>query len=169
MKYFTKLEKIINFLVSKANILSHYFNHDKNFYKQSLLTISKMQTKAWAIALMVFCTAFTSFAQVFYKLGANKLGFNIISLITNLPLITGMFLYILGAVIMIVALKGGEVSVLYPIIATSYIWVSILSIYFFNENLNLFRWIGIFIIIVGIILISTGSKQKETIKYTEAI
>jgi len=128
-----------------------------------------MATKLWAITLMILCTAFTSMAQVFYKLGANKLQFNLISIITNLPLLTGMALYILGAIIMIAAFKGGEVSVLYPIIATSYIWVSLLSIYFFNETLNLFRWIGIFVIIIGIIFISIGSKQKETIKYTEAI
>lgn len=128
-----------------------------------------MPTKAWAIGLMILCTAFTSMAQVFYKLGADRLQFDLISLVTNLPLITGMALYILGAIIMIIAFKGGEVSVLYPIIATSYIWVSLLSAYFFNENLNLFRWIGIFVIILGIIFINLGSKEKEIIKYTEAI
>lgn len=128
-----------------------------------------MGTKAWAIGLMILCTVFTSIAQVFYKFGAARLEFDLISLITNFPLITGMVLYILGAVIMIIAFKGGEVSVLYPIIATSYIWVSLLSIYFFNEALNLFRWIGIFVIIIGIIFISAGSKEKETVKYTDVI
>jgi multidrug transporter EmrE-like cation transporter len=128
-----------------------------------------MPTKTWAMGLMVLTTIFTSFAQVLYKLGADKLQFNLISIITNLPLIAGMALYILGAVIMIIALKGGEVSALYPIIATSYIWVSLLSMYFFNESLNLLRWIGISIIIAGIISISIGSKQKETIEYTGAI
>lgn len=128
-----------------------------------------MGTKAWAIGLMVLTTVFTSIAQVFYKFGAARLEFDLISLITNFPLITGMVLYILGAVIMIIAFKGGEVSVLYPIIATSYIWVSLLSIYFFNEALNLFRWIGIFVIIIGIIFISAGSKEKETVKYTDVI
>src|SRR3989338_8100643 len=106
-----------------------------------------MATRGWAIALMVLCTVFTSFAQVLYKFGAAKLEFNIMSLITNVPLISGMALYVLGAVIMIIAFKGGEVSVLYPIIATSYIWVSLLSIYLFKEILNWFRWTGIFIII----------------------
>ena len=128
-----------------------------------------MTTKTWAIGLMILCTAFTSAAQVFYKFGADKLEFNLLSLITNLPLIMGMVLYVLGAVIMITAFKGGEVSVLYPIVATSYMWVSLLSIYFFNENLNIFRWIGIFAIISGIILISISSREKETIKYTDVI
>jgi len=128
-----------------------------------------MKTEFWAIGLMVLCTAFTSIAQVFYKLGAARLEFDLFALITNLPLIIGMVLYILGAVIMIIAFRGGEVSVLYPIIATSYIWVSLLSIYFFNENLNLFRWIGILVVITGVIFISIGSKEKESVKYTDVV
>ena len=128
-----------------------------------------MGTKLWAIGLMVLCTAFTSFAQVLYKLGANRLEFNLISLITNIPLIMGMVLYVIGAVIMIIAFRGGEVSVLYPIVATSYNWVSLLSIYFFKEQLNFFRWVGVFIIISGIILIGLGTKEKEVIEYAGAI
>jgi len=128
-----------------------------------------MATKAWAIGLMILTTAFTSFAQVFYKFGAAKLEFNFFSLITNLPLIIGMALYILGAVIMIIAFKGGEVSVLYPVVATSYIWVSLLSVYFFGEGLNLFRLGGIFVIIFGIVFISLGSKEKESVRYTDVI
>ena len=128
-----------------------------------------MGTKLWAIGLMVMCTAFTSFAQVLYKLGANRLEFNLISLVTNIPLIMGMVLYVIGAVIMIIAFRGGEVSVLYPIVATSYIWVSLLSIYFFKEQLNFFRWVGIFIIISGIILIGLGTKEKKVIEYAGAI
>jgi len=128
-----------------------------------------MPTKLWAIGLIILCTVFTSTAQVFYKFGADRLEFNLISLITNFPLITGMILYIMGAVIMITAFKGGEVSVLYPIIATSYIWVSLLSLYFFNEALNFFKVIGVLTIITGIIFIGIGSKQKETIEYTTAI
>ena len=128
-----------------------------------------MSTKAWAIGLMVLCTAFTSVAQIFYKLGAERLSLDFFALITNLPLITGMVLYILGAVIMIIAFKGGEVSVLYPIIATSYIWVSLMSLYFFGDALNLFRWTGIFVIITGIIFISVGSKEKEGLKHVDVV
>ncbi|MEA2037769.1 MAG: hypothetical protein U9O94_09745 [Nanoarchaeota archaeon] len=128
-----------------------------------------MQTKPSAIGLIILCTAFTSLAQVFYKVGADRLKFDFFSLITNYPLIAGMTLYIIGAAIMIYAFKGGEVSVLYPIIATSYIWVSLLSLYFFNELLNLFKILGVLTIIAGIIFISLGSKQKETIQYTEAL
>ncbi len=126
-----------------------------------------METKIWAIELIILCTIFTSIAQIFYKRGSADLSFDIMSWITNIPLIIGWLLYILGAIIMIIAFKGGEVSVLYPIIATSYIWVCLMSAYFFNETFTIFKIVGVLIIIIGIILISRGS--KETIEYTGAI
>ena len=126
-----------------------------------------MTTKAWAVGLMILTTIFTSVAQVFYKFGAAKLEFSFISLITNYQLIIGVVLYVLGAVIMITAFRGGEVSVLYPIIATSYIWVSLMSIWFFKESVGFFRWVGVFVIIAGIVLVNLGS--KKTIEYVDVI
>jgi uncharacterized membrane protein len=118
-----------------------------------------MRTKAWAILLMVLTTALTSTAQIFYKFGAGLLEFNILSLISNYYLISGLALYSVGSVMMITAFKGGELSVLYPIIATSYIWVAFLSMVFFQENLNFYRWMGIFIIFFGVVFIGVGSKR----------
>ena len=119
-----------------------------------------MATKLWAILLILFTTLLISSAQILYKLGIPSLKFNLISIIANYFLIGGLVLYGIGAILMIISFRGGEVSVLYPIIATSYIWVSLLSIYFLGEKMNAFRWIGVFIIIAGIIAISYGSKQE---------
>jgi drug/metabolite transporter (DMT)-like permease len=129
-----------------------------------------MRTEPKAFALMILCTFLTSIAQILYKFGANRLidGFSIITLITNLPLISGLALYVIAGMILITALKGGDVTVLYPVVATSYVWVSLLSMFFFNEQMGLYRWIGIFVIIAGIISIAMGSK-KDGISYTEAI
>ena len=120
-----------------------------------------MATKTWAIALMVLCTAFTSFAQILYKLGSAKLDLTIAGTILNLPLISGMVLYGLGAIIMIIAFSGGDVSALYPVVATSYVWVALLSVYFFHESLSVLKLSGIAIVIAGIIFISIGSKAPE--------
>ncbi len=123
-----------------------------------------MKTKLWAIGLMILTTLLTSSAQIFYKKGAEKLTFNLLSIITNYPLLTGLFLYGIGAVLMITALKGGELTVLYPIIATSYIWVALLSSLIFHESLNLLRWLGILAIVFGVVFVGVGSKDKEVIK-----
>lgn len=119
-----------------------------------------MGTKLSSIMLVVLCTLFTSVAQIFYKFGADKLSFNLLTIITNYHIIIGLAIYGIAAAILIIALRGGELTVLYPIIATSYIWVALMSSFFFNEIINVFKWLGIFTIIIGIIFISFGGKEK---------
>ena len=88
-----------------------------------------MATKLWAMSLMFFLTFLTSTAQIFWKFGADKLSFNLLTLITNWQIIFGILLYAIAGTMMIISFRGGEVSVLYPIFATSYIWVSFLSMF----------------------------------------
>ena len=118
-----------------------------------------MATKLWAALLVLFTTLLTSSAQLLYKKASATLTFNITSILTNYYLFGGMLLYAIGGVLIIISLRGGEVSVLYPIIATSYIWVSFLSIFFLGEAINIVKWLGIISIILGIALIGFGSKE----------
>jgi len=118
-----------------------------------------MATKLWAALLVLFTTLLTSSAQILYKKASATLSFNILGILTNYHLIAGMILYAIGGALMIISFRGGEVSVLYPIIATSYIWVSFLSIIFLGEVMNAFKWIGVMAIIAGIISIGYGSKD----------
>ncbi len=120
-----------------------------------------METKWFAILLMVICTLFTSVAQILYKFGAAKLPL----IFTNYHLLGGLFLYGIGAVIFVTALKFGEVTVLYPIIATSYIWVAILSNLTFSESLGGFKLIGIALIFAGITVIAVGTRKKAVVKH----
>ena len=118
-----------------------------------------MATKLWAALLVLFTTLLTSSAQILWKIGSATLSFNIVNILTNYYLIGGVILYIVGGALIIISFRGGEVSVLYPIIATSYIWVSFLSMKFLGEMMNLYKWIGIAGIIAGIVLIGFGSKD----------
>lgn len=114
--------------------------------------------KSLSIILMIVCTFFTSVAQLLYKYGADQLSFSL-SGILNVYIIGGLFLYGIGAVLFVTALRGGAVTVLFPIIATSYIWVAIGSMRFFGEVINSTRWLGILLIIVGIIVINVGDRD----------
>jgi len=118
-----------------------------------------MKTKPWAMAVVFSFTLLTSTAQLLWKLGVNELEFNILSIITNLFLLIGIVLYTIAGIMLVISLRGGEVSTLYPIIATSFIWVSILSIHFLDESMNLFKWLGIFTIMAGIVVIGYGSNK----------
>ncbi len=123
---------------------------------------SNMKTKPRAIALILLSTIFTSSGQIFLKKGSNQLVLNVLQILTNHPLIIGCMLYGIGAIMLIVSLKYGELSVLYPIYGLNFIWVSILSPYFFpSDSMNLVKWIGIVFVIGGVSLIGLGSRSGD--------
>lgn len=115
-----------------------------------------MKTKLWAMGLVVVCTFFTAAGQYFWKLGSSEL--ELANILLEPYLWIGFFLYGLSILFLIVALKGGELSALYPLIATSFIWVTIISVVAFNEVIGMNKILGIFTIIIGISFIGVGSK-----------
>jgi|TARA_B100001971_G_C18202692_1_gene545620 multidrug transporter EmrE-like cation transporter len=120
-----------------------------------------MATKLWAMGLVLSCTLLTTTAQVIYKFGVRPFNIYLILL--------GLGFYGVAAVILLKALKGGELSVLYPIISTSYIWVSLVSPMFFpTDSMNLMKWGGITLIVIGISFIGIGS-QKSGLPHAEVV
>ena len=116
-----------------------------------------MKTKLWAIFLMILCTFILSTAQIIWKLGANKLTLNIIKIITNFDLILGFILYGVRCLLFIIALKGGALTVIHPMISLSFIGVAILSpLMFQTDHMTLTKWVGILTIILGVFLICFG-------------
>ena len=125
-----------------------------------------MKTKPLAILLIIIASLLTSLAQIAYKFAADWIDYtSIFSFITNYPFIIGLFLYGTAGVFLVKSFKGGEVSVLYPLFASSYILVIIFSHYIFKETITSYKWIGVAIIILGITTVSLGSKKKSTIEY----
>ncbi len=123
-----------------------------------------MKTKAWAIATILLCTIATSLAAVFNKKGAINFELTIKGTILNGYLILGLSLLAVGMLLLMISLKGGDVTVIYPIISTSYIWVTIMSYFIFKEAINHFKILGIASIIGGVVIINvsnaTGGKSK---------
>lgn len=99
-------------------------------------------TKKSSIFLIIFFTFITTLGQVLLKFGANNNFFNLYTFF-------GLFFYGLATLIMIIALKDGELSVIYPIISLGFVWVTITSHLFFNEIIDTNKIIGITLIIAG--------------------
>lgn len=112
-----------------------------------------MNTQLWAILLVVIATVFGGFGALFLKKGSEDFSINVLKLIKNYYLILGVFFYALGTILFIPALKGGELSILYPLVSLSYIWVMILSVKLLKEKMNKFKWIGILLVIIGVIFV----------------
>jgi len=81
-------------------------------------------------------------------------GFSIKTIPYNFKLIIGLGLYGIATIVYLFAIKGGDVRVLYPIIAFSYIWVFILGYYILNLPISPYHIIGSVLIITGIALIN---------------
>ena len=82
-----------------------------------------------------------------------------LSLLTNWPLLAGYVCLGLNTGLLVLALRKGQLSVLYPIIALTYVWVAILSPMFFEDSLNALKVTGIGSIVIGVSLIGFGSRQ----------
>lgn len=117
-----------------------------------------MATSLWAALAVVVASIIASFGALFLKYGANKLSRKTIKQVyRNHHLFLGVLFYGLSSVFFIVALKYGELSVLYPLTSLGYVWIALLSIKFLKEKMNFFKWMGIVCILVGVSLIGLAS------------
>lgn len=110
-------------------------------------------TQLWAIVVVLSAAVLGALGQLNFKLGSDTLSFKITHLIINKHILIAILLYGISTVMFIVALKGGELSVLYPLIATSYVWTTLLAKIVLKEDINIYKWIGVGLIILGVIFI----------------
>ena len=112
-----------------------------------------------SILLVLMCTLFGAAAQMLIKSGANALPHvnglvpNVTAMAMNAQLVAGYSLYGISTALLVVALRHAELSMLYPIIALTYVWVAILSVVVFHEYLNPLRLIGVIVIVMGVAIL----------------
>ncbi len=113
--------------------------------------------------LVVCCTFIGAAAQILLKKGADALGENptmlqtAMAMILNPALLAGFSMYGVSMVLLVLALRHGELSLLYPVFALTYVWVAILSVVVLHESMNAFKLAGIAIIVGGIAVLGKGS------------
>lgn len=124
-----------------------------------------------SVYMVLGCTVFAATAQVLMKFGANNamppmvptnpstwMPF-LMALLSNTPLVLGYCVQSGNALLLILALRDGELSMLYPIIALTYVWVNLLSMYFFHEHMNVWKALGIALVIGGVGLLGRASSR----------
>ncbi|MBU0630000.1 MAG: EamA family transporter [Candidatus Margulisbacteria bacterium] len=66
----------------------------------------------------------------------------------------GFVCFGLSSIFWLVVLSRLPLSLVYPMVSVAYVLVALASMLFFREPVSLVRWIGISVIILGVILIS---------------
>ncbi len=90
-----------------------------------------------------------------------------VTLVTGLAILTtpqlflGYSLYALSMVLLVVALRHGELSAVYPVIALTFVWVTILSAAVFGDKMNAAKLAGIALICGGVAALGAGSGQQK--------
>jgi undecaprenyl phosphate-alpha-L-ara4N flippase subunit ArnE len=116
-----------------------------------------MATETWAIIVVFFCSFIGAVGQYFFKKASAKLAINVKGFIENKYIYYGVLVYAFGTIIWLLVLPHGELSVLYPFIAVVYVWVAVISQKFFKEKMNLWKWLGILSIVLGVAAVGLGA------------
>jgi multidrug transporter EmrE-like cation transporter len=114
------------------------------------------------LILLVACsTLISAAAQVLMKIGMTRVThLGVLALATNIPLVAGYALYGVFCLMMILCLRQGELSIIYPIISLAYIWVTVCSYFLFHDTVNRFKVTGIACVIVGVAVL--GWQRAES-------
>ena len=116
-----------------------------------------MGTPLWSIGLFIVVSVFSAVATFFIKLASAKISLSFKKIIKNTYLIIGLSVYGVSTILSLVALKAGELSVLYPFISLQYVWANLLSKKYLGEKMCFLKWVGIVLIFVGVSLVGIGA------------
>ncbi len=116
-------------------------------------------TKLKAVLLVFSCTIIGAAAQLLIKIGMTHFRPDLLALLTNYPLIGGYAFYGINTLLLVLALRDGELSTLYPIIAFTYVWVTLLSYTLLGEKPNVYKNVGITLIVLGVAVLGRGERK----------
>lgn len=110
------------------------------------------------ILLNLLAAFVSAFGQYLYKTGSAKLGVE--PIYKNYHIFSGILLFTVVMVLFLAAFKlGGRLSVTYPIYASTFVWGTLMGIYFDKEPWNYGQASGVFLILVGISLVAALSPK----------
>ncbi|HUS04959.1 MAG TPA: EamA family transporter [Bryobacteraceae bacterium] len=109
-----------------------------------------MKTPLSSILLVLLSAFIGSFGAVLLKSGSSRLSRTWQSLFLNTRIIFGVGLFLFSSIFAVLAMREGELSVLYPMSSFASILTMFWSRLFFGEPLTRKKFVGLGLIIAGI-------------------
>jgi drug/metabolite transporter (DMT)-like permease len=108
----------------------------------------------WAIIFAFINSIISSFGAMFLKFSASKIELSVVGLLKNRWFILGCVFYVIGTLFGIVALKWGDLSLVFPIVGLSYLWTFLLGVICLKENSNWKKILGVIAVVIGVTLVA---------------
>jgi drug/metabolite transporter (DMT)-like permease len=121
--------------------------------------------RGWTVALfLLIAITLGAFGQISLKYGMKQYGAlgapgtsmaaGLARAVISPYVLLGLFLYAVSSAFWLVVLSKWALSYAYPMIATNYLLVVLLSRMFFRETVAPFQWVGIVLMVAGLMLVA---------------
>ena len=104
------------------------------------------------IALMLLSATLACIGQLVWKISTQNSSIVL--------LVLGLMFYGCGALLMVLGLRYGEMSILHPMMSAGYVLSLVLGALVLNENITILRVVGVAVIIAGLVFLSTSEVKK---------
>ncbi|HTY51797.1 MAG TPA: EamA family transporter [Methanomicrobiales archaeon] len=119
---------------------------------------------SWAVALILVTVALGASGELLFKTGVGQvqnLDFtsipgvlsSVVAILSNPVILLGFICYGVGAVCWIFVLSRLDLSYAYPMYALMYAIIPIAALVFLKEHIPAGRWVGILLIVAGVIVV----------------
>jgi len=109
-----------------------------------------MATPVISILLFLLASLFGAVGQFLYKSGADAATGGLLSYLLNVRILLGVVCYAAVMVLFVAAFKrGGSLSVLYPVYASTFIWAALIAAFAFGTPVKWVNVIGMGLLIAG--------------------
>jgi len=114
-----------------------------------------MTTHFLSIVYFIIAAILGAVGQHLYKTGAETSGGSFISYLLNWRIISGVLCYIAVMILFIAAFKkGGALTVLYPIYASTFIWAALIAMLVYGTPIKPINIAGMGLLISGMYLMA---------------
>lgn len=121
----------------------------------------------FAITLLSICILAGAIGQISWKHAMSNMeriddverlmsAETVSNIITNKYILLGLLLYGLAFFLWLSAMSTLNISFMYPMLSLAYVLTAVLASVFLGEEVSFLRWTGIFIVVVGCVLITKG-------------
>jgi drug/metabolite transporter (DMT)-like permease len=109
------------------------------------------------ILLTLIASVLSSFCQLLFKRGLNKKLnslWEILKALLNRDIIIGLVGYCISFILYLLALQSSQLSIVVPIFASSFIFVTLFSAWWLKEKISITRIVGVLLIFFGIVIVA---------------